>query len=170
MVEKPEGQNNRTDPEVGASTFEQLHEYLKERTSTVHAVFWEFDKDRSGSIDVHEFQRGMAKLEAPVSDAEAQAVFAHIDAHGNSDGRVQYKELVAALNSSSAAAPHLMGVAIEGLEWGIQYSIRVTADSGEVGVVDLLNLDTVQGLSAGCSGAGVYELSWDPSAGATQYR
>ena len=39
----------------------------------------------------------MCKLDAPLTDQEAQAVFAHIDGYGNSDGLVEYKELVAAL-------------------------------------------------------------------------
>ena len=77
--------------------------YLKERISTVHAIFWEFDKDRSGHIDVHEFQKAMAKIEAPLSNEEAQTVFNHIDRDGS--GTVEYKELVSALKVSSCCPP-----------------------------------------------------------------
>ena len=73
--------------------------YMKDRVSTVIAIFWEFDKDRSGHIDVHEFQKAMAKIEAPLSNEEAKTVFNHIDGHGNSDGKVEYKELVSALKT-----------------------------------------------------------------------
>ena len=63
----------------------------------MHAVFHEMDKDCNGSIELHEFQRAMAKLEAPLDDNEARAVFEHIDSHGNCDGRVEYKEVLAAI-------------------------------------------------------------------------
>lgn len=158
------------------STFGKLHRYMKERISTVNAIFWEFDKDRSGHIDVNEFQRAMAKIEAPLSDEEAQAVFDHIDGHGNSDGRVEYKELVTALKSFSRPGTskkqqkqQLMGVALEGLELGARYSVRVTANSGESSCIQFVNLDTVRKVQAKTTSVSTVELSWEASAGASHY-
>jgi len=153
---------------------ERLHGYLKERISTVHAIFWEFDKDRSGHIDVHEFQKAMAKIEAPLSNEEAQTVFKHIDGHGNSDGRVEYKELVSALKTYSRSGQkqqkqQLMGIALEGLEVGVRYNVRVTANSGETSSLQFVNLDTVGEASAKTTSSSTAEVSWKASVGATHY-
>ena len=101
----------------------------------MHAVFHEMDKDCNGSIELHEFQRAMAKLEAPLDDNEARAVFEHIDSHGNCDGRVEYKELLAALKQRRDAEDDKtcsMGLSLEGMDR--MCTIRVTADSGNASI------------------------------------
>lgn len=72
--------------------FTRLQEYMVQRTSTVHAVFCEFDKDRSGFIDAREFQAAMKKLGVPLSTREVGTVLCHVDEDHN--GQIEYKELV----------------------------------------------------------------------------
>ena len=90
---------------------------MQGRASTINSIFREFDTDASGHIDMAEFQQAMARIAAPLSDAELVEVFEHIDSQGLSDGKIVYKELALALakfSRTGACSPQqqLMNAAV----------------------------------------------------------
>ena len=51
-----------------------------------------------------DFQAVLLKLNVPLSETDSHAVFAHIDRHGNGDGRMQYEDFDGLVQATTA--PH----------------------------------------------------------------
>jgi len=162
--------------ETGAEheVFRRLHEYMVERISTIHAIFWEFDKDRSGHIDAREFQKAMKKLGVPLTSRELGTVLLKIDE--NHDGKIEYKELVHTIQrhmrrcqAGEATGSGILSARVPGLAEGNLYTVQVSC-TGERQIINVTPLGPPNALTATVGTSGTVELRWNPSKGATQYR
>ena len=80
------------------AVLQHLNGHLKQKMSTVQALFRELDRDRSGSLDISEFEVAMAKIGVPLLPSEAAVVFRHIDT--DNSGLISYTELVCSLQQA----------------------------------------------------------------------
>ena len=75
----------------GVPVVDQLREILASNYQTVQYVFREWDDDDSGTISAAEFRRAIPALGVAVDVADANALFALLDADGS--GELDYNEL-----------------------------------------------------------------------------
>jgi Ca2+-binding EF-hand superfamily protein len=92
----------------------QIAEKVEAKSKNLRNVFREFDEDKSGSVDLVEFRRGLAHLGFEMTDKQFDALLDRVDRDGNGD--INYTEFAARLKGQDQQVGGIGGIGVSDWE------------------------------------------------------
>lgn len=89
----------------------QISEKVESKSKNLRNVFRDFDEDKSGTVDVIEFRRGLAHLGFEMTNKQYDALLKRVDR--DSDGDINYNEFAARLKGQDMQVGGIGGIGVQ---------------------------------------------------------
>jgi len=89
----------------------QISEKVESKSKNLRNVFRDFDEDKSGTVDVIEFRRGLAHLGFEMTNKQYDALLNRVDR--DSDGDINYNEFAARLKGQDMQMGGIGGIGVQ---------------------------------------------------------